>query len=195
MSYSPKHNSTKEDTSVSTPEKTRKQKPLIIALLAVLAVVIVVSLILLLRSCASSSDDANKPVFGGNDSDGYVPETQDGTTNISIYYEDGIVPTTGSVHNVTIIEGGGANVRDVEGKWNLDDNTYLQFDGQGKGFMHVANDKEHLHFRYSAENGVLAIDMDSDASLDKEYHYELDGDSLTLTNSDGQVYNLTKVDE
>lgn len=191
MTYSPKHN---DKGNAPAPEQKKKQKTLIFILLGALAVIIVVALIFFFRSFNSGSSQGEIGSIT-NDSDGYVPETQDGTTNISIYYEDGIVPTTGSVHNVTIIEGGGANVRDVEGKWNLDDNTYLQFDGQGKGFMHVANDKEHLHFRYSAENGVLAIDMDSDASLDKEYHYELDGDSLTLTNSDGQVYNLTKVDE
>ena len=195
MSYSPKHKGThaSDNTPASASGDKKKTKIIVIVVVAVLAVIAAIALIFILWP--------NNPIgnifTGGSSADGgnNSIETQSETTNISIYYEDGIVPTTGSVHGVTIIEGGGANARDFEGRWNLDDNTYFQFDGQGKGFIHAANDMEHFHFRYSAQDGVLAIDMDRDSATDKEYQYVLDGDNLTLTNSDNQVYKLTRVGE
>lgn len=177
MAYTPKRsNNTKTD------KPRDKKKIAIISIIAVLAVVVIVILIFALKPAAD-------PGVSVNSNKSYVPETQSETTFITKYYDNGVLPTSGERHDITIIYGGGANASDVEGSWSLDDVTVYEFDGQGRGIMLTAVD--NYTFLYSAENGKLGIDLDTDGGNDFEYTYSVNGDTLTMTRG-GKTYTLTK---
>ncbi|MBQ3266169.1 MAG: hypothetical protein IJH07_10380 [Ruminococcus sp.] len=178
--YTPKHPSSGASRAKQSDGDKKKQKVLIIVILAVLAIIIAAALIFIFVPGAESGVGK---LFGG--SGGYVPETQDGTTIISPYYENGILPTSGERHDIEIIYGGGTNADELLGTWDLDGNTIYKFDGQGRGIMLTGVD--NYTFIYSAQNGKLGIDMDSDGSVDREYSYTITGDKLTL---DGAGYHF-----
>ena len=192
--YSPKHPSRDSESSRSGSHTAsrakssggdkKKQKILIIAIIAVLVIVIVAALVLIFIPGAESGFGK---IFSGTDS--YVPETQNGTTIISQYYQNGVLPTSGDRHDVNVINGGGRNASDLEGKWSLDDVTIYEFDGLGRGIMLTGVD--NYTFLYSAEDGKLCIDYDIDGGTDKEYDYTIDGDTLTPT-SGSKTYVFTK---
>ena len=193
--YSPKHPSS-GGSRAKQPDSSRakqsdgdkkKQKILIVAILVVLAVIVAAALIFIFVPGAESGLGG---IFKGNS--GYVPETQDGTTIISKYYENGILPTTGSRHDVTVINGGGRDAGELEGSWALDDVTIYEFDGKGRGIMLTAVD--NYTFLYSAENGKVAIDYDGDGGTDREYTYTIDGDHMTFTLGDAK-YVFTKKEQ
>lgn len=182
--YSPKH----PDAGSNGAKKSgssKATKGLVIAILAVLAVIIAAALIFIF---VPGAENGISSLFGGS---GYVPETQGETTIISIYYKDGVLPTSGSRHDVDVINGGGASAAELEGSWRLDQVTVYEFDGQGRGIMLTAVD--NYTFLYSAENGKLAIDYDSDGGADRLYNYVINGDKLTLT-LDDQKFEFTKTD-
>ncbi len=187
MSYSPKHPSS--DTSgakkPSTSSKKKNQKTVITIILVVLALVVVAALIFIF---VPGAENGIGRLFSGNQSQ-YVPETQDGTTIISQYYQNGILPTSGNRHDVEVIKGGGRNASEVEGIWSLDGNTVYEFDGRGRGIMLTAVD--NYTFVYSAENGDLVVDFDIDDAMDARYTYTVSGDTLTLSRG-GQEYKFTK---
>ena len=188
MSYSPKHpsadSSGAKKAAPSDPKK--KQKTILAVIFGILAVVVVAALIFALVPGAGSG---LKGLFTGGNSSKYVPETQDGTTIISQYYQNGILPTSGNRHDVEVIEGGGKDAAEIEGIWDLDGNTIYEFDGRGRGIMLTAID--NYTFVYSAENGELIVDFDIDDAMDARYTYTLAGDTLTLS-SGGREYKFTK---
>lgn len=209
MSYSPRRaapSSSKTETKPKTNVKyngsaddKKKKKILTIAIVAVLGVVIVVSLLFIFAPSDGSvlGIRGSGVLSGGNNggspgsSNGAVAagETQDGTTIISTYYKDGILPTAADRHDITLVPDGGANVSDLYGTWKLDQGTTYIFDGKGKGMMLTGVD--NYSFNYSAENGKLGIDMDTIAGNDYEYEYTVNGDTLTMTRG-GNTYTLTK---
>ena len=97
--------------------------------------------------------------------------------------------TEGNRHDVTVAKDGGANAADIEGVWVLDNITSYEFDGKGRGVIHTAMD---FPFSYSAENGELNIDVDTDDARDCRYDYTIDGIILTMNRGDA-TYVLTKV--
>ena len=82
--YTSKHSVDKTRSGKSADAK--KKKVLIIVIVAVLAVIIAAALIFIFVPGAESGVAG---IFGGKPA--YVPETQDGTTIISPYYENGHV--------------------------------------------------------------------------------------------------------
>lgn len=184
--YTSKHSADNSRGSKNSDVK-KKQKILIVVILCVLAVIIAAALILIFVPGAESGVTR---LFGGNS--GYVPETQDGTTIISGYYENGVLPTSGSRHDIDVIYGGGANADELLGTWDIDGNTIYKFDGRGRGIMLTGVD--NYTFLYSAENGKLAIDMDSDGGVDREYNYTISGNKLTLDGG-GYHFEFTKTSD
>lgn len=175
--YTPKR-SVSGSAKTQKSDGDKKKKGLIIAILAVLVVIIIAAMIIVFVPGAESGISN---LLTGK-SGAYVPETQGETTIITPYYEDGILPTTGSRHDITVISGGGSDAAQVTGAWKLDDVTKYMFDGKGRGIMLTAVD--NYTFLYSAQDGKLAIDFDSDGGSDRIYDYVVDGDKLTLTYGD-----------
>lgn len=165
----------------------KKMKILVIAIFVVLCIIIAAALLVVLVPGAESGISN----FFTGKSSAYVPETQGETTIITPYYDNGILPTTGSRHDITVIEGGGASASEVTGSWKLDNVTVYMFDGRGRGVMLTAVD--NYTFLYSAQDGKLAIDFDSDGGADREYSYVVSGDSLTLTNGE-QKFEFKRTD-
>lgn len=196
MSYSPKRTTGSDSTkrtdggssakSALSASDKKKQKGLIAAIVAVLVVVIIVALTFILApSDGSFLGIRGAGVFPGK----YVPEVQSETTIISQYYKNGILPTSGSRHDISVIKGGGADAAEMLGKWRLDDVSSYIFDGAGRGMMITGVD--NYSFVYSAQDGKLAIDFDTDKGNDFEYDYKIDGDTLTMTRNN-QTFVLTK---
>lgn len=188
MSYSPKHPSTsgsraKADTGA---DKKKKKQIIIIAVLVVLALIVVAALIFIFVPGAESG--VGNLLTGKTE---YVPETEDETTIISQYYVNGVLPTSGNRHDVTVINGGGASVSELEGKWSFDGNTIYMFNGKGRGIMLTAVD--NYTFMYSAENGKLIIDFDIDDAMDSEYTYTHSGEKLIMSRG-GVDYEFDKVE-
>lgn len=77
----------------------------------------------------------------------------------------------------------------IVGMWTLDEATSYQFDGRGRGVMHLS--VSEYEFSYKLGKDDLYIDFDDDNATDREYRYELDGDLLTLRFGD-QTYELWK---
>lgn len=164
-----------DDKEKMTSSAERKKKILIAVILVALVVAVAVILI----------------VFAGGKLAENVPNSQDGTTIITKYYENGVLPTSGDKHDVTVIEGGGTSAAELEGIWKLDEITVYEFDGRDRGIMLTAVD--NYTFVYSAQDGKLNIDFDYDGATDSEYTYAIDGDKLTMSRS-GMDYELTKSD-
>ncbi len=164
MSYSPKHDSS-ADRAVkkASPDAKKKQNIGLIALVAVLAVVVIVVVALLVRP--------------------------DNSVKSSPLYPDGVLPTSGNRHDVQLAPNGGKDAMEVNGLWRLDKVTLYEFDGYGRGILHTGVDD--YSFAYSAENGFVEIDFDTDNGRDSEYSYVLDGDTMTFTRGDSS-YTLTK---
>ena len=198
MSYSPRRatpsspkNENKQPTGRSsagslTAAEKKKKKTLTIAIVLILGLVILVSLLSFLGIRGAG-------VFGGNKNtlSNQVGEDnkQDGTTNITPYYKNGVLPTSSDRHDITLAPNGGANASELLGTWKLDQGTTYMFDGKGKGIMLTGVD--NYTFAYSAENGKLGIDMDTATGSDFEYDYSVSGDTLTMTR-DGRSFTLTK---
>lgn len=166
MSYSPKHDTdqTAARTSADKPamDPKKKQKIGVIVLLAVLGVIVIVMLVLILKPSGP---------------------------NPSPLYPDGVLPTSGTRHEVHVLPNGGKDAMEVNGLWRLDQVTLYEFDGYGRGIMHTAVDD--YSFVYSAQDGLLEIDYDTDNGQDTEYTYVIDGDSLTISRGE-TVYQFTK---
>ena len=207
MSYSPKRvapsSSTTETKSKSKPKDSsddkKKKKILTIAIIAVLCVVIAVSLLFIFAPADGSFlGIPGAGILSRNDDGGsinYTPETQGETTNISAYYDNGVLPTAADRHDISLRANGGADASDLYGTWVAEQGTTYIFDGQGKGVMLTGKDQsDSFTFDYSAENGRLGIDMDTVSGNDFEYDYTVDGDTLTLTR-DGYSFTLKKSDD
>lgn len=91
-------------------------------------------------------------------------------------------------HDVTVATDGGVDADKLKGLWVLDDITSYEFDGAGRGVIHTAID---FPFSYSAEGGVLYIDVDTDDARDCRYNYTIDGIMMYLDRGDAK-YTLTK---
>ncbi len=208
MSYSPRRaapSSENRDNRSQPPRKTpgnvtaaekKKKKTLTIAIIVILGLVIAVSLLFIFAPADGSFlgiHGAGVLTGGGKDtgwtSKGGSNEIQDGTTNITPYYKNGVLPTAADRHDITLAENGGANASELLGKWKLDQGTTYMFDGKGRGIMLTGVD--NYTFVYSAENGKLGIDMDTAKGSDFEYDYSVSGDTLTMTR-DGNTFTLTK---
>lgn len=190
--YNSKHSADTPKTGKAKADNTKKaQKVLIIVIVAVLAVIIAATLIFVFVPGAESGISG---LFGGKPA--YVPETQNGTTNLTPYYENGILPTSSDRHDITVISGGGANGADLYGRWQMNDHDTYIFDGQGRGIFLALNSSggidKQFTFMYSAENSKLGIDYDGQNGADFEYDYTIDGDSMTWSRS-GKTYTLTRV--
>ena len=99
-----------------------------------------------------------------------------------------VTHTEGTRHDVTVAADGGADADKLKGIWVLDDITSYEFDGTGRGIIHTAMD---FPFSYSAEGGVLYIDVDTDDARDCRYNYNIDGIMMYLDRGDAK-YTLTK---
>ena len=177
-----------------TAAEKKKKKTLTIVIVVILCLVIAVSLLFIFAPADGSflgihgagvlNGGGNADVVAKN-----VSETQNGTTNITPYYKNGVLPTAADRHDIHLVENGGANASDLLGTWKLDQGTTYVFDGQGRGIMLTGVD--NYTFVYSAENGKLGIDIDTDKGSDFEYDYSVSGDTLTMTR-DGKTFTLTK---
>lgn len=214
MSYSPRRAApSSSDKGTKTPERgnrtpnkamkadvtaaeKKKKKTLTIAIVAVLGIVIVVSLLFIFAPADGSFLGIRGAgvLTGGDNSGGLTDEARSvgGTTNITPYYDNGVLPTASDRHDITLAADGGVNASELYGTWKLDQGTTYVFDGQGKGIMLTGVD--NYSFAYSAENGKLGIDMDTVAGNDYEYDYSVSGDTLTMTR-DGKTFTLTRTDQ
>lgn len=194
--YTSKHSAGGSHSGKSGGSKGDKktQKILIIVIVCVLTVIIAAALIFIFVPGAESGVSN---LFGGK-SGGYVPETQSVTTNITPYYEDGVLPTSSDRHDITVIAGGGANGADLCGTWKMNDHDTYIFDGLGRGVFLAINKDGGIDFKftfvYSAENGQLGIDYDGENGSDHFYDYTLDGDTMTWSRA-GKTYTLEKVED
>lgn len=183
--------------SLSAAEK-KKKKTLTIAIVAILGVVILVSLTFIFAPADGSFlGIRGAGVFsGGSKINGWEAEyaEADGTTNITPYYENGVLPTSSDRHDITLAENGGANASELLGRWKLDEGTTYMFDGKGRGILLTGAD--NFTFLYSAEKGKLGIDMDTIVGNDFEYDYTVSGDTLTMTRDNGATsFTLTKISD
>ena len=208
MSYSPKRADSSASKSASENKATRsqsavnddvtkKKRILVGAIVGVLVLIIVVSMLFILSPSDGSFlgirgagviSGGNRNQGGSQNGSGIVPN---GTTNITPYYKNGVLPTSSDRHDITVIENGGANASDLYGTWKLDKGTTYMFDGQGRGIMLTGVD--NYTFIYSAENGKLCIDMDTSTGNDFEYDYSVSGDTLTM-NRGGNSFTLIRTD-
>lgn len=175
-----------------TAAEKKKKKTLTIAIIVILVLVIAVSLLFIFApSDGSFLGIRGAGVLQKGKSNGLSEQvvTQDGTTNITPYYKNGVLPTSADRHDITLAPNGGANASEVLGTWRLDQGTTYMFDGRGRGIMLTGVD--NYTFAYSAENGKLGIDMDTAVGNDFEYDYSVSGDTLTMTR-DGRSFTLTK---
>lgn len=179
-----------------TAAEKKKKKTLTIAIVTILGLVIVVSLLFIFAPADGSFLGIRGAgvLTGGNNKTGLSDQavTQDGTTNITPYYKNGVLPTAADRHDISLIPNGGANASELLGTWKLDQGTTYVFDGKGKGIMLTGVD--NYTFNYSAEQGKLGIDMDTAAGSDFEYDYSVSGDTLTMTR-DGKTFTLTKTEQ
>lgn len=204
MSYSPRRatpsspkNENKQPTGRSssgslTAAEKKKKKTLTIAIVSILGLVILVSLLFIFApSDGSFLGIRGAGVLQKGKSNGLSEQavTQDGTTNITPYYKNGVVPTSADRHDITLAPNGGANASELLGTWKLDQGTTYMFDGKGRGIMLTGVD--NYTFAYSAQDGKLGIDMDTATGSDFEYDYSVSGDTLTMTR-DGRSFTLTK---
>ncbi len=199
MSYTPKRatSSSEEKRNASgvgaandrNAADQKKKKTLTIAIIVVLCVVIAVSMLFIFAPSDGSFLGIRGAGVVSGSNKGYVAETQNGTTIISSYYQNGVLPTSADRHDIALVENGGANASELLGKWKLDQGTTYVFDGQGRGIMLTGVD--NYTFLYSAENGKLGVDMDTIAGNDFEYEYTVNGDTLTMTR-DGKTFTLKK---
>ena len=204
MSYSPKRatsSSPKNENKQPSDRKPvgnmtdadkKKKKALIIAIVVILVLIIAVSLLFVFAPNDGSFmgiRGAGVLNNGQNSGSPYQAETQDGTTNITPYYKNGVLPTSSDRHDIALAPNGGANASELLGTWRLDQGTTYMFDGRGRGIMLTGVD--NYTFIYSAENGKLGIDMDTSVGNDFEYDYSVSGDTLTMTR-DGRSFTLTK---
>lgn len=164
MSNTP-NNETQKHTTPTPEAKKKQQRTIVIGVVAVLAIVIVVMAVLLING-GKNSQQTTSPL-----------------------YPNGVLPTSGTRHDVDLLPNGGKDAMEVSGLWRLDQITLYEFDGYGRGIMHTAVDD--YSFAYSAQDGVLEIDFDVDNGRDIEYHYVISGDSMTLTSGDAS-YKFTK---
>lgn len=95
--------------------------------------------------------------------------------------------TRGTRHDVSVISGGGKDVAAVTGTWYYDTVTIYSFDGKGRGSMSTAVGS--YPFSYSAQDGVLDIDFDTDRAEDGEYTYTVSPGTLIMTRN-GIVYEF-----
>lgn len=160
----------------------KKKKTLVIVIVAVLLVIIAVSLVFILIPKPGSGQN-------GTSANGNNPR-QSGNTIVSEYYKNGVLPTAGERHDIKTIDNGGSESSQLTGKWKLDQTTTYVFDGEGRGIMLTGVD--NYTFVYSAQNGKLAIDFDTDKGADYEYEYSISGDTLSMTRSD-RSFTMTKV--
>lgn len=161
----PKKNETQKYAAPTADAKKKQQRTIVIGAVAVLAIVVIVMVVLLLKG-GTSSRQTTSPL-----------------------YPNGVLPTSGSRHDVVLLPNGGKDAMEVSGLWRLDQITLYEFDGYGRGIMHTAVDD--YSFAYSAQDGVLEIDFDVDNGRDIEYHYVISGDAMTLTNGESS-YKFTK---
>ena len=201
MSYSPKRatpSSPKNNTKKPSDKKTvgnmtdadkKKKKALIIAIVVILVLIIAVSLLFVFAPADGSFMGIRGAGVLKNSGSSNQAVTQDGTTNITPYYKNGVLPTSSDRHDIALAPNGGANASELLGTWRLDQGTTYMFDGRGRGIMLTGVD--NYTFIYSAENGKLGIDMDTSVGNDFEYDYSVSGDTLTMTR-DGRSFTLTK---
>ncbi|MBQ9679574.1 MAG: hypothetical protein IJV48_02690 [Ruminococcus sp.] len=187
MSYSPKHPSTSGSRAKPRSSADKKTKQILIAVILIVLALIIVAALVFIFVPGAESGVSN--LFTGKTE--FVPETEGETTIISQYYDDGMLPTSGSRHDVTVIYGGGAAASELEGKWSFDGNTIYMFNGKGRGIMLTAID--NYTFMYSAEGGKLIVDFDIDDAMDSEYTYTLSGEKLIMTRG-GVDYEFDKVE-
>ena len=205
MSYTPKRAASsseeKKNESAARAAKTlsdaekKQKKTLTVVIVTILGLVIIVSLLFIFAPADGSFlGIRGAGVLSGGNKTGLSDQavTQDGTTNITPYYKNGVLPTAADRHDITLAPNGGANASELLGTWKLDQGTTYMFDGRGKGIMLTGVD--NYTFNYSAENGKLGIDMDTGAGSDFEYDYSVSGDTLTMTR-DGKTFTLTKTEQ
>ena len=164
MSNTP-NNETQKHATPTPDTKKKQQRTIVIGVVAALAIVIVVMAVLLING-GKNSQQTTSPL-----------------------YPNGVLPTSGTRHDVDLLPNGGKDAMEVSGLWRLDQITLYEFDGYGRGIMHTAVDD--YSFAYSAQDGVMEIDFDVDNGRDIEYHYVISGDSMTLTSGDAS-YKFTK---
>lgn len=78
----------------------------------------------------------------------------------------------------------------LTGRWSLDDVTIYNFDGNGHGEMVLPLNT--YEFSYIVEADKIKIDFVSENAEDREYSYSISGDTLTLTDTDGNEFRFVR---
>ena len=79
---------------------------------------------------------------------------------------------------------------ELKGIWSLDQTTVYEFDGKGKGTLHLPlND---YAFTYTIDNNSVSIDFTDEHATDTAYTYSVDGAILILDNNTGSIFRLEK---
>lgn len=95
---------------------------------------------------------------------------------------------------VLIAKGCSGGTDALAGKWNLDGQTYYEFDGDGAGSMILTNTT--YEFSYKVKDDQLMIDYKDVSLTDGTYTFTVEDGKLTLIGGEGTVggtYELTKV--
>ena len=82
---------------------------------------------------------------------------------------------------------------DLVGLWDIDGNTKYEFIDKGKGKLIVPNSE--YKFTYTIKDNILSIDFENENSIDSDFEYKLDKDTLEITNikEKNRKYILKKI--
>lgn len=78
------------------------------------------------------------------------------------------------------------------GRWSYDDATVYEFGEDGQGSLILPLNS--YSFSYKEDNGTLIIDFSDDMAEDKNYTYQVSGDTLLLIGNDGSEYQFVRKD-
>lgn len=78
----------------------------------------------------------------------------------------------------------------LRGTWEMDQVTVYKFDGKGQGELQLP--QQGYAFDYSIDGKHLYIDFYDPAAGDASYAFEVNKDTLLLTNDNGQEYQFMR---
>ena len=80
-------------------------------------------------------------------------------------------------------------VKSLIGIWDIDGNTKYEFDEKGNGKLIVP--LSEYEFNYTIKDNILFIDFKNENSIDTEYIYKIENNTLQITNNDDKALNYT----
>lgn len=99
----------------------------------------------------------------------------------------------------TILLTGTKIPKELQGKWQYEQDTVYEFQKNGNGTLYIQDDISYP-FKCSVEDDILKLDFADDNITDCTYTYTIDAEVLTITGGEGTAllgksYTLTRIQE